>query len=148
MKVRIVRNVTLVCMIISIFLYSKIQNAERRDLDLTMQAQSSSTDASIDNILEYMGLSYEILAYEIIEDIDIENQLRYEDKYFVTGKRPKSDALWEYKDLDRIKQECPALRDLWENGEKYTTEEFYEIYNANIDVIEKYTYYIHPKSLF
>lgn len=94
------------------------------------------------------NLCVEVLSCEVVEDVDIEKQTTYPAEWFLSGKLPDSDYREEVIDYEAIKEECPQLRDIWENDGKYSDEEVKDIYNQHLDVIEKYTTMEHPKTKY
>lgn len=100
------------------------------------------------NKFTYEEIEYEFLSYEIIEDLDIAAQTKYDRDNFYSGELPDPNELEEYRDTDAIKAESPELKDLWENNDKYTNEEAAEIFYANIDIINKYTNMVHFKTRY
>lgn len=112
---------------------------------------ASETDSDVSLGVKYIkhgGLKYEFLEYEVIEEQDIQNQNKYLPENFYFGELPKGDEVVKSIDYETIKEECPELKDIWENNSKYTVEEVKEIYQEHIDVIEKHTTYIHPETKY
>lgn len=98
------------------------------------------------NKFTYQKMEYEFLSYEIIEDTDIATQMKYDSAHFYSGELPDPNELEEYRDIEAIKAESPELKELWENNAKYTNEESADIYNKNIDIVNKYTGMVHVKT--
>lgn len=93
------------------------------------------------NIIIHGPVQFELLSYEIIDDSEIQKQTTYPAEYFYEGKLPDSQEYTEQVDYDAAAEECPELKDIWadEGGDKYSVQEVKDIYQANIDVIEKHT---------
>lgn len=98
------------------------------------------------NKFTYQKIEYEFVSYDIIEDTDIAAQTKYDGTYFYSGELPDPNELEEYRDMEAIKAESPELKDLWENNDKYTNEEAAEIFNKNIEIVNKYTGMVHIKT--
>lgn len=120
------------------------------DADNIQSDEDMATELYVEKEYELYsrGLKYELLGYEIVEDVEIEKQSTFSAEYFSDGKIPDANKLYKYTDVNLIKELNPQLKDIWENGDSYSEEEFIEIYYANIDVIEKYTYMLHPKTRY
>lgn len=123
------------------------ENAENPDSDtFDVSVADEIPQEEENNKFTYQKIEYEFLSYEIIEDTDIATQTKYDAGHFFSGELPDPNELEEYRDIEAIKAESPELKDLWENNDKYTNEESAEIYNNNIDIVNKYTGMVHIKT--
>lgn len=113
-------------------------NNESSDQDTTPEAETAKQPAIV-----HESLKYEILSYEIIDDSEIASQTKYAAEHFCNGELPDPDMMEEYQDTEAIMEQCPELKDLWENSESYSVEETKEIYNSHLDVIEANTSMVH-----
>lgn len=110
-----------------------------------VSAQTADTQEQTESMtMTYGSLSYAFLSYEVIDDSEIASQTTYPAECFYEGELPDPDATEEYIDREAIMEQCPELKEMWEDteNEKYSFEEQKEIYNANLDVIEANTYEI------
>ncbi len=96
-------------------------------------------DAEEKNSIMISPLKVEVLSYEVIDDSEIGGQTTYAAEYFYENKLPDTEKYEEETDMEACKAECPELKDIWENTEKYTVQEVKDIYQEHIDVIQKYT---------
>lgn len=109
--------------------------------------ESDAVKESYSKAIYDSGLKYEFLSYEIVDEDDLLEQTKYKSENFYNGI-PSSDYQVEYIDYEAVKAECPELRDMWENENDYSVEEVKQIYQDNIDYIEKYTYSYHPETKY
>lgn len=132
-----------------------ISNAETEVKDAPNAVEDESDDVDNDetdknnNTLYVDGIEIEVLGCEMIEDTDISKQTKYSQEFFYSGEVPDAEYLIEYIDYEAIKEECPELQELWENESDSTDiEHVKEVYNRHLDVIEKHTTMIHPKTRY
>lgn len=155
-------TVMLLCFIVIVSVFSiwlieknKKPPAERnqqKDIEITKSSEAVSqtvtSEEPKENVIKTTSLKYELLSYEIIADTDIEKQISYQAEYFRNGELPDSDYTEEIIDYEAVEKECPELKAMWEESESYTVQEVKDIYQANIDVIQKYTSFKHPKTQY
>ena len=70
------------------------------------------------------ALKIEVSSYDLIDDTDISKQTKYDAKYFVEGKVPDSDYVYNYTDYKAMMRDYPKYAEYIEsNCEKGMTEE-------------------------
>jgi len=121
------------------------KNSVFDEADTATEGAAAENETS--NNFTYRDIRYEFLSYEIIEDTDIAAQTKYDGANFYSGELPDPNELEEYIDYDAIKAECPELKEMWET-DKYTFEETIEIFNNNIDIVNKHTSMVHFKTRY
>lgn len=93
-------------------------------------------------------LEIELLSCEVLHETDLSRQERYQGENFFLGELPSTDYTIRYMDEAKVKAECPALKELWENEGKYSQEEYEKITNENQEIIRKHIYTRHPDSSY
>ena len=108
------------------------------------QRQSENTNQN--NIIHCGTLEIELLSCEVLHETELGQQKRYPGTNFFLGEFPSTDYTIRYMDEEKVEAECPALKELWENTEKYSQEEYEKITNENMEIIQKHIYSRHPNS--
>lgn len=128
----------------------RYQESAENEVDIENHEGKSNTDVENQGevsqgqtIMTHGPLKFEFLSYEIIDDSEIRQQTQYLSDHYYSQELPDSNELVEYQDRDAIMAQCPELKALWENPEKYSLEETSEIYNSHLDVIEENTSMVH-----
>ncbi len=92
-------------------------------------------------------LQYELISYEIIDDINIAKQTKYPAEFFYEGEIPDPNSLTVYIDYDSMRQDYPEFAEYQDSFgmSGMTDEEYLHFWEQHVS---EYSTSIHPKTKY
>lgn len=123
---------------------------ETSDVSYNSNETSETNESTVipDTVLNTTHtVEYEILSYDIIEDVNISTQTKYTGDNFYDGCLPDPNYLKEYTDYQAMRKDYPQYDEyLSSNGEKGMTSSEYQKFMKQH--LKEYTTQRHPKTKY
>jgi len=120
---------------------------EENNVSASDNTENADEDINIEYTVVIGQLKYHFLSYEIMEDTEVEACGKYNAEYFYSGDFPDTEYKENIVDYNAIAAESPEMYEYYFGDTGYSDED-QEIYERNIDIINKYTTYEHPETKY
>lgn len=115
--------------------------------DLQNGIESSEVPLNYKVLNNTHTIEYEFLSYEIVNDVDIDDQTQYADEFFYEGQSPDSDYLVEYVDYQQMRSDYPDVDEyITSNGNSGMTAAEYQSFLEQH--LSEYTISKHPRTQY